>query len=133
MDELRRRTGQNDIDHAVCYQSRVGPMKWLEPNTKSEIRRAGADGLALVIVPIAFVSEHSETLVELDIEYAALAAEVGVPAYHRLPALGINEMFIEALSKITRRKLDGGCLGSAGSEVGGGACPAGFPTCYMAD
>ncbi|CAN0481233.1 unnamed protein product, partial [Laminaria digitata] len=60
-------------DHVVCYQSRVGPLEWLQPYTEEEINRAGAEGIALVIVPVAFVSEHSETLVELDIEYAELA------------------------------------------------------------
>ena len=133
MQRLREKTGRDDIDHAVCYQSRVGPLKWLEPDTREEIRRAGVDGLALILVPIAFVSEHSETLVELDVEYAAEAAEAGVPAYHRMPALGTDVGFIEALAKITFRRLDDGGCGPAKSEAGGRACPAGYPTCYLAD
>ena len=64
-------------DWTVCYQSRVGPLKWIEPATDAEIRRAGADGKGVIIVPIAFVSEHSETLVELDMDYAKLARERG--------------------------------------------------------
>ncbi len=67
----------------VSYQSRVGRLKWVEPYTDAEIAKAGAEGLALLIVPLAFVSEHSETLVELDIEYRELAQQNGVPAYWR--------------------------------------------------
>jgi ferrochelatase len=66
-------------DVTVCYQSRVGPLKWLEPATDTEIRKAGAEGKGVIVAPIAFVSEHSETLVELDIEYAKLARAAGVP------------------------------------------------------
>ncbi|MBF0393999.1 MAG: ferrochelatase, partial [Alphaproteobacteria bacterium] len=65
--------GVPGLDWLVCYQSRVGPLEWIGPATDDEIRRAGADKVGLVVVPIAFVSEHSETLVELDIEYAELA------------------------------------------------------------
>jgi ferrochelatase len=65
-------------DWLVCYQSRVGPLKWIGPGTDAEIRRAGADGKGAIVVPISFVSEHSETLVELDMDYAKLAHESGV-------------------------------------------------------
>jgi ferrochelatase len=82
----------------VSFQSRVGPTKWIEPYTDREIAAAGAEGLAVVVMPIAFVSEHSETLVELDIEYRELAAENGVTAYERVPALGLHPLFIEALT-----------------------------------
>lgn len=87
------------IDYVNCYQSRVGPMKWITPSTESEIKRGGEDGVPLVIVPIAFVSEHSETLVELDIEYRHLAQEAGVPFYGRVPALGTHPNFIVALAQ----------------------------------
>lgn len=134
-------TGRDHIDYRVCYQSRVGPLKWLEPDTRSEIRRAGAEGLALILVPIAFVSEHSETLVELDIEYAKLAEEAGVPLYHRVPALGTDPRFIEALAAITLRRLgEGGGFGAANgdgarqpnSSAGHRLCPAGQANCYLA-
>ena len=61
----------------------MGPLQWLEPSTDAEIRRAGRDGKGVIVAPIAFVSEHSETLVELDIEYAKLAREAQVPDYRR--------------------------------------------------
>src|SRR5260221_5422534 len=57
------------LDSVICYQSRVGPLEWIGPATDAEIMRAGTAGLAVVVVPVSFVSEHSETLVELDIEY----------------------------------------------------------------
>lgn len=87
-----------DHDHVVCYQSRVGPMKWIGPSTDETIKQAGKDGKSVILVPIAFVSEHIETLVELDIEYAHLAREHGVVDYVRVPALGISSDFVAALS-----------------------------------
>jgi ferrochelatase len=85
-------------DHALCYQSRVGPLKWLGPSTPEAIDQAAEDKVGVLIVPIAFVSEHIETLVELDQEYAELAEEKGVHPYVRVPAVGIAEPFISALT-----------------------------------
>jgi ferrochelatase len=86
-------------DWRVSYQSRVGRLKWIGPSTDDEIRAAGAEGLALVVTPIAFVSEHVETLVELDHEYGELAKTAGCPAYVRVPALGVNPGFIAGLGR----------------------------------
>ena len=86
------------FDHAICYQSRVGPMKWLGPSTPEAIEKAAKDGMGVVITPIAFVSEHIETLVELDIEYGELAHEKGANPYLRAPAVGIEPLFIDALA-----------------------------------
>lgn len=86
-------------DHVICYQSRVGRLKWLGPSTDAEIRRAGAEGKPVVVIPVAFVSEHIETLVELDIEYGHLAREAGVPDYVRVPALGVHPDYIQALAE----------------------------------
>jgi ferrochelatase len=90
------------LDWRVCYQSRVGPLEWIGPATDDEIKRAGAQALGLVVLPIAFVSEHSETLVELDIEYRELAAHHGVPFFIRVPALGTDVGFIGALADLVR-------------------------------
>jgi ferrochelatase len=90
----------------VCYQSRVGPLEWIGPSTDDEIRWAGAEKMALVVVPIAFVSEHSETLVELDLEYRHLAREAGVPIYIRVPTLGTEPAFIEGLADMVKAMLD---------------------------
>ncbi|MDO8290778.1 MAG: ferrochelatase [Parvibaculum sp.] len=94
--------GGGPFDWATSYQSRVGPMEWIGPATDHEIERAGADGKSLIVVPIAFVSEHSETLVELDLEYGKLAAEKGVPRYLRVPALGTHPLFIECLAGLVK-------------------------------
>lgn len=93
------------VDWSVCYQSRVGPLKWIGPSTDAEIRRAGADGKAIVLYPLAFVSEHSETLVELDIDYRRLAGENGVPAYIRVPTVGTHPLFIGGLADRVRAIL----------------------------
>jgi ferrochelatase len=91
-----------DLDSVVCYQSRVGPLEWLGPATDAEIRRAGAEGVGLVVVPVAFVSEHSETLVELDIEYRHVAEQAGVPFYHRVATVGGSLDFISGLAALVR-------------------------------
>lgn len=91
-------------DAVVCYQSRVGPLKWIGPATDAEIVRAGKEGLGLVVAPIAFVSEHSETLVELDIEYAKLAQASGVADYLRAPTVGTRAEFIAALADLVLRE-----------------------------
>ncbi|MBN33759.1 MAG: ferrochelatase [Rhodospirillaceae bacterium] len=97
-----------DLDWQVCYQSRVGPLAWIGPSTDDEIRRAGSDGKGAVVIPVAFVSEHSETLVELDIEYAEMAAKAGCAPYIRVPALSVNNAFIEGLAGMVRDALEPG-------------------------
>ncbi len=96
-----------NLDPVVCYQSRVGPLEWIGPATDAEIIRAGRDGKGVIIAPIAFVSEHSETLVELDIEYRRLAEESGVPDYRRAATVGTHPDFIEGLAGLVRAGLDG--------------------------
>jgi ferrochelatase len=89
-------------DWRVCYQSRVGPLAWLGPSVDEEVRRAGRDGVAIVIAPISFVSEHSETLVELDRDYRQLAEVSGVPDYWRASTVGTDPRFIAGLAKLVR-------------------------------
>ncbi len=113
---LVEKLGMDGLDWNVCYQSRVGPLRWIGPATDAEIRRAGAEGLGVVVAPIAFVSEHSETLVELDIEYAALARQAGVPHYLRVPTVGVRPEFIEGLADLVM-------------ESTGRLCPASFARC----
>lgn len=95
-------------DWRVCYQSRVGRLKWLEPSTEAEIRQAGEDGKGVLIAPIAFVSEHVETLVELDHEYAELAATLGVAPYLRSQTPGVRSTFITGLADAASGALDPG-------------------------
>lgn len=94
-------------DYLVSYQSRVGPVEWIGPDTEDEIKRAGEDGKSLVIVPVAFVSEHSETLVELDIEYGELAKEVGIETYVRIPTVSDHPLFIQGLADIVAARATG--------------------------
>jgi protoporphyrin/coproporphyrin ferrochelatase len=118
------------FDHAICYQSRVGPMKWIGPSTEAEIDRAAHDKIGVIVVPIAFVSEHIETLVELDEEYAEKAHEAGVPFYYRAPALGTHTAYIDELARMSVSLLQssddiiafrtGGCI------VACPACPRGY-------
>lgn len=112
--------GINTFDPVICYQSRVGPLEWIGPATEDELRRAGDDKAPVIIVPIAFVSEHSETLVELDIEYRELAETAGVPSYIRVPALGTHPGFIETLAGIVQ---------TCGSDTTSGEGPASHPVC----
>jgi len=93
-----------EIDYKITYQSRVGPLEWLKPDTEEEIKIAAASGKTIIVVPIAFVSEHSETLVELDIEYGKIAHELGV-RYFRVPTLGTEKNFIECLAQLCRSGL----------------------------
>ena len=96
-----------ELDWRVCYQSRVGPLRWIGPATDEEIGRAGREGTPLVVAPISFVSEHSETLVELDLDYRRLAEASGVPAYHRVATVGVEPPFIGSLALLVERALSG--------------------------
>ena len=93
-----------NLDWILSYQSRVGPLKWIGPSTEDVIVENSKIGKHIVLVPIAFVSEHSETLVELDIEYKEIADNNGCKNYTRVPALGINEDFIKAMSELIIKK-----------------------------
>jgi ferrochelatase len=95
----------NGADWSVCYQSRVGPLKWIGPSTESEIHRAAADKKNIVLYPLSFVSEHSETLVELDIDYRHLAEQAGVAKYVRVPAVGTHPQFIHGLANLVQAAL----------------------------
>ena len=96
---------KNYLDYRICYQSRVGRMEWLQPYTEEEIKQAGKAKIPLIIVPLAFISEHSETLVELDIEYREIAEEAGVPEYLRVPTVSISKDFIDDLADIILRRI----------------------------
>ena len=115
------------LDWAVCYQSKVGPLAWTGPALDEELARAARDRVPVVVNPVAFVSEHSETLVELDIEYRAMAERLGVPAYVRVPAVGTADEFIGGLAAVVeaaREQKTGLCCGT-----GGRLCPAQFGRC----
>jgi protoporphyrin/coproporphyrin ferrochelatase len=109
------------FDWRVCYQSKVGPLAWLGPSVEEELRRAGSDGVAVVIAPIAFVSEHSETLVELDIDYRRVAESCGVPTYRRVPTVGTDPRFIAALADLVRGESPAAIPAAGSSALSGAA------------
>ncbi|MCX8501463.1 MAG: ferrochelatase [Alphaproteobacteria bacterium] len=98
-----------NLDWRVTYQSKVGPLEWLGPATDDEITMAGLEKTNLIICPIAFVSEHSETLVELDIDYRKLAMEARVPHYRRVETVGSGEFFIKSLCELINRAESSTC------------------------
>ena len=89
---------------SICYQSKVGRLKWLEPSLESELLATGARGEAALIIPITFTSEHSETLVELDLDYKNFAQERGID-FARVPTLSCSPLFIETLADLVIQKL----------------------------
>ena len=103
--------GIASLDFILCYQSRVGPLKWIGPYTEEEILKTAQEKRPLVVIPLSFVSEHSETLVELDITYRNMAHQAGCPAYHRVKTVQIHPSFIKGLAGLVRN--DSSC-----SEVG---------------
>jgi ferrochelatase len=113
------------LEPVVCYQSRVGPLEWIGPSTDAQIIRAGKDGKGVIVAPMAFVSEHSETLVELDIEYRKLAAEKGVPDYRRAATVGIHPEFILGLAGLVRRAMEGETVTCGDGRI----CPANLARC----
>ena len=110
-------------DYIISYQSRVGPLKWIGPSTDDIIIKYSKEKRGIVIVPVAFVSEHSETLVELDIEYKKLAEKNGCSFYKRVPALGIEENFIKGLTKLILKKE------TKGNFVSSVMCPNKYTKC----
>lgn len=112
--------------HVICYQSRVGPLKWIGPSTEEEIVRGARDNVNLVVVPVAFVSEHSETLVELDVEYRKLAGREGAPGFFRVPALATHPLYMKCLAGLVEQAV---LRSGISSGEGGRICPGAFSGC----
>jgi len=121
--EIMLKIKNENLDYITSYQSRVGPLKWIGPSTDEIIIQYSKEKKGIVIVPIAFVSEHSETLVELDIEYKKLAEKNGCAFYKRVPALGIEENFIEGLAELILQQ------GTRGNFVSSVICPNKYIKC----
>jgi ferrochelatase len=118
------------VDHVLCYQSRVGPMKWLGPSTPEGLAQAATDGVGVFVVPVAFVSEHIETLVELDIEYGELAHSLGVAPYLRTPTVSLAQPFIGQLAEAVTGALARNDLVTAPCGQG---CKARWKACPYQD
>lgn len=93
-------------DWRICYQSRIGPLKWIGPSIREELENAARDKVGVAVYPLAFVSEHVETLVELDIEYKHEAEKLGVPYYARVPTVSTHPAFIGGLADLVMGALD---------------------------
>jgi len=136
LQELLQKEGHNPVklDYKVCYQSKVGPLQWTGPNIENEIRRAALDQKIPVIIPISFVSEHSETLVELDIDYRNIAKALGIEHYLRVPALNTSGDFIQSLVEMCKKvSTSEGNIFSSGSAGCSGKrlCNSKFKMCGM--
>ena len=107
MNELQKVLGYSNPS-SLSYQSRVGPEEWLQPYTEDILEKLGKERTReLVVVPISFVSEHIETLQEIDIEYRQLAKDFGVVNFKRVPALDTYPLFIEGLADLVADSLEG--------------------------
>ncbi len=120
-----------ETDSIICYQSRVGRLEWIGPSLDDELEQAARDGRQVIVVPVAFVSEHSETLVELDIEYRQLADKLGIKNYHRVPTVSIHEKFIAGLAGLVRNTVVGKQSMCSDGQDGKTACGAGFDKCPL--
>ena len=93
--------------HTLAYQSRVGPVEWLQPYTEGALKELGEQGVKdLLVVPISFVSEHIETLQEIDLEYREIAEEAGITNFQRVPALNVHPGFIDSLAHLVIESLN---------------------------
>ncbi len=107
MEKLAEVVGHSN-PHTLAYQSRVGPVEWLKPYTDDALNELGESGVKdLVVVPISFVSEHIETLEEIDIEYREIATEAGITNFRRVPALDTTPSFIQGLANLVQHALEG--------------------------
>jgi len=121
--EIMSKLKDENLDYIVSYQSRVGPLKWIGPSTDEVIIKYSKEKKGIIVVPVAFVSEHSETLVELDIEYKKLAEKNSCSFYKRVPALGIEENFIKGLTDLVLQKE------TKGNFVSSVMCPNKYVKC----
>jgi ferrochelatase len=105
--ELVMKLRNNSHGYSECYQSKVGPVKWLEPSTAQMIQKLSSEGKKhLLIIPVSFVSDHVETLFELDIEYRHVAEKAGIENYIVMKGLNGSQLFIDALAEIVIEKLN---------------------------
>ena len=123
VNHLVKKLSVKNLNYVLSYQSRVGPLKWIGPSTEAIIKEEAKKKKIIVVVPVAFVSEHSETLVELDIEYKKLAVENGCVDYVRVPAVTVNKDFISSLKWSILSASNGGLFTSSIK------CPDKFKKC----
>ena len=123
VEKIMFKLKNENLNYGISYQSRVGPLKWIGPSTDEEIIKYSKEKKGIIIVPVAFVSEHSETLVELDIEYKKLSEKNGCTFYKRVPALGVEENFIKGLTELVLKEE------TRGKFVSSVVCPNKYVKC----
>ena len=124
--KIAEATKIENLDWQICYQSRVGPLKWIGPSTEQALDQAGRDGVGVMIYPHAFVSEHVETLVEIEEEYREYASEKGVSHFMRVPTVMTHPKFIVGLKHLILQNLNkSGTISSDGPPI----CPEKFENC----
>lgn len=124
--KLQSDYGLADLDWQICYQSRVGPKKWIGPSTEEALEKAAHDQRPVLIYPHAFTQEHVETLVELDVEYKEEADKMGLKGYYRAKTVSTHPDFIQGLADLVVSQRDrGGITADAGKLV----CPEKFDKC----
>jgi ferrochelatase len=129
-EAVAAKAGVAKDDWVLAYQSRVGPLEWLGPSIEAEIERAGRERRPAIVVPIAFVSEHVETLFELDVTMRKLAEASGVPRYDRVATVRTDPTFIAGMVGMIRAAGGRGlCSGPAQGRDGGRICPALYIKC----
>ncbi len=101
---VKARVGEAPGGYRLAYQSKVGPIQWLEPELGSVLRTLG--GKDVIVLPVSFVTEHIETLHELDIQFREVAQAAGVRSYRRLPAPAVAPAYIRCLARRTREALE---------------------------
>lgn len=123
-------TGIENLDWQICYQSRVGPKKWIGPSTEEALHKAAADQKPVLVYPHAFVSEHVETLVEIEQEYRHVADQIGVPWFGRVNTVGTDPRFIEGLADMIRDVIGTRTLAPDSKAR---LCPMKYGQCCMAE
>jgi ferrochelatase len=94
------------VSYHLAFQSRAGPVKWLEPSTDDMLKRLAGHGCKnMLMVPLSFVSDHIETLHEIDIEYGSEARHLGIEDFRRTESLNSSAMFIECLADLVKNSL----------------------------
>lgn len=116
-------TGIENLDWQICYQSRVGPMKWIGPSTEEALDQAATDNVGVLVYPHAFVSEHVETLVEIEEEYRHYASEKGVRWFGRVPTVMTHPKFIVGLKEMILSNMN------QTGVISGAPCPENFDKC----
>lgn len=126
--DIAAATGIENLDWKICYQSRIGPKKWLGPSTEQALHDAINDGVPIVILPHAFTQEHVETLVEIEIEYREIAEHAGIKGFYRVPTVGVHPAFIDGLANMAVSSWGNPCVSP---DTGARICASGFKDCAM--